>query len=69
MSGSRTVMPMLRAAADSEIRLNVAVVDLEDLHQVLVRAVAEGRGPDVTVIDSVRVRYYVRGRFAGATKG
>ena len=35
---------MLRAAADGEIRLNVAVVDLEDLHQVLVRAVAEGRG-------------------------
>ena len=54
---------MLRAAADSEIRLNVAVVDLEDLHQVLVRAVAEGRGPDVAVIDSVRVREFATAGF------
>ena len=54
---------VLRAAADSEIRLNVAVVDLEDLHQVLVRAVAEGRGPDVAVIDSVRVREFATAGF------
>jgi multiple sugar transport system substrate-binding protein len=54
---------MLRATAGDEIRLNVAVADLEDLHQVLVRAVAEGRGPDVAVIDSVRVREFATAGF------
>jgi multiple sugar transport system substrate-binding protein len=43
----------IRAAAD--VRLNVARVALPELHNVLTRAVAEGRGPDLAVIDSVWV--------------
>jgi hypothetical protein len=43
----------IRAAAD--VRLSVARVTLPELHNVLTRAVAEGRGPDLAVIDSVWV--------------
>lgn len=43
------------AAAPPDVRINVARVALPDLHAALTHAVAEGRGPDLAVIDSVRV--------------
>jgi ABC-type glycerol-3-phosphate transport system substrate-binding protein/DNA-binding transcriptional regulator YhcF (GntR family) len=55
----RVLMPMfdrweshLRSASPG-IRLSVAETELNDLHSVFVRAVAEGRAPDLAVLDSV----------------
>jgi multiple sugar transport system substrate-binding protein len=46
---------MLRDAAPADVQLNIARVALPELHQALTHAVAEGRGPDVAVLDSVWV--------------
>jgi multiple sugar transport system substrate-binding protein len=46
---------MLRDAAPADARLSIARVALPELHQALTHAVAEGRGPDVAVLDSVWV--------------
>ena len=54
---------LLRRAADGSVQLNVATVDLRDLHQSLVRAVAEGRAPDLAVVDSVWVREFAAAGF------
>ena len=54
---------LLRRAADGNVQLNVATVDLRDLHQSLVRAVAEGRAPDLAVVDSVWVREFAAAGF------
>ncbi|MGH2949998.1 MAG: extracellular solute-binding protein, partial [Solirubrobacteraceae bacterium] len=45
----------IRDAAPAGVRLNVASVALPELHHALTLAVAEGRGPDVAVLDSVWV--------------
>jgi multiple sugar transport system substrate-binding protein len=45
----------IAAAAPRDVRLSVARVALPDLHRALTHAVAEGRGPDLAVIDSVWV--------------
>jgi multiple sugar transport system substrate-binding protein len=45
----------IRDAASHGVQINAAAVSLVDLHQVLTRAVAEGRGPDLAVLDSVWV--------------
>jgi len=45
----------IAAAAPPDARLNVARVALPDLHRALTHAVAEGRGPDLAVLDSVWV--------------
>lgn len=45
----------MAAAAPPGVRLNVARVALPHLHHTLTHALAEGRGPDLAVIDSVRV--------------
>lgn len=44
---------LIREAAPAGLRLNVATVPLIDLHQALSHAVAEGRAPDLAVMDSV----------------
>src|SRR5687768_8565329 len=46
---------MVRAAAPGGIRLNIVTVPRPDLHRALTHAVAEGRAPDVAVLDSVWV--------------
>ena len=45
---------MLRAAAEADTgQANVVAVPLESLHATLTRAVAEGRAPDLAILDSV----------------
>lgn len=46
---------LARDAATDGLSLNVAAVALDDLHDVVVRMVAEGRAPDLALIDSVWV--------------
>jgi multiple sugar transport system substrate-binding protein len=45
----------IRNAAPPGVRINAAAVSLVDLHQAITRAVAEGRGPDLAMLDSVWV--------------
>jgi multiple sugar transport system substrate-binding protein len=45
----------MRRAIPPDLRINVASVSLPDLYDVLRHAVAEGRGPDLAVLDSVWV--------------
>jgi multiple sugar transport system substrate-binding protein len=45
----------IRGAAPPGVKINTVAVSLVDLHQALTRAVAEGRGPDLAVLDSVWV--------------
>jgi len=45
----------VREAAPQGVRINAAAVSLVDLHQALTRALAEGRGPDLAMLDSVWV--------------
>lgn len=54
---------LVREACPAGTRLSVAAVALEDLHQVLVHAVAEGRAPDVALLDSVWVREFASSGF------
>ena len=53
----------VRAAAPADVTLNIATVALEDLHRTLVHAVAEGRAPDVAVLDSVWVQEFATAGF------
>jgi ABC-type glycerol-3-phosphate transport system substrate-binding protein/DNA-binding transcriptional regulator YhcF (GntR family) len=46
---------LIRRAAPADTRLSVARVELQELHQALAHAVAEGVGPDLAVLDSVWV--------------
>ncbi|MFA9444630.1 extracellular solute-binding protein [Egicoccus sp. AB-alg6-2] len=46
---------IVRDAAPPEVRLNVATVARPALHATLTRAVAEGRAPDVALLDAVWV--------------
>ena len=45
----------IAAAAPPDVRLSVARVGLPRLHHTLTHALAEGHGPDLAVVDSVRV--------------
>lgn len=54
---------LVREACPAGTALSVAPVALEDLHQVLVHAVAEGRAPDVALMDSVWVREFASSGF------
>ncbi|MGR6974958.1 extracellular solute-binding protein [Streptomyces cynarae] len=53
----------VRAAAPPELSLDIVQVGLSDLRQVLVRAVAEGRGPDLAIMDSVWVHEFAASDF------
>jgi multiple sugar transport system substrate-binding protein len=46
---------MVQAAAPGDVRLNIVTVPRPSLHRTLTRAVAEGRAPDIAVLDSVWV--------------
>jgi ABC-type glycerol-3-phosphate transport system substrate-binding protein/DNA-binding transcriptional regulator YhcF (GntR family) len=46
---------MVRTAAPGDVRLNIVTVPLPSLHRMLTHAVAEGRAPDVALLDSVWV--------------
>lgn len=54
---------LIREAAPPEVGINLASVPLADLHQVLIRAVAEGRAPDLAILDSVWVAEFVSSGF------
>ncbi|HEY1369132.1 MAG TPA: extracellular solute-binding protein [Gaiellaceae bacterium] len=54
---------MIREATPPGVGVNVARVNLPDLHQVLTRAIAEGRGPDLAVLDSVWVAEFAAAGF------
>ena len=54
---------LARDACPAGATLNVATVALDDLHLALVRAVAEGRAPDVALFDSVWVSEFGQAGF------
>ncbi|MGH8875634.1 MAG: extracellular solute-binding protein, partial [Acidimicrobiia bacterium] len=54
---------LIREACPPDIRISVAQVGLPALHQTLTRAVAEGRAPDVAVLDSVWVAEFASSGF------
>jgi multiple sugar transport system substrate-binding protein len=54
--------PHLRAASPG-VRLSVAETELNDLHEVFVRAVGEGRAPDLAILDSVWVAEFAASGF------
>lgn len=53
----------VRAAAPPELSLDIVQVGLSDLRQVLVRAIAEGRAPDLAIMDSVWVHEFADSGF------
>ena len=53
----------LREAALDAVRVTTASVSLPDLHRALASAIAEGRGPDLALIDSVWVREFASAGF------
>lgn len=54
---------MVREAAPPDARLSVLQVALPDLHQTLTQAIAEGRAPDLAVLDSVWVAEFAAAGF------
>lgn len=54
---------LLRGVSPDGPKLNIATVDLADLHHFLSHAVAEGRAPDLAVIDSVWTCEFARSGF------
>ncbi|MFE9691883.1 extracellular solute-binding protein [Micromonospora sp. NPDC005806] len=54
---------IVREAAPADLTLNIVSVALPDLHQVIIRAVAEGRAPDLAVLDSVWVHEFAKSGF------
>jgi multiple sugar transport system substrate-binding protein len=56
----------LTSVAPPQVRLSCAEVDLNDLHSVFVHAVAEGRAPDLAVLDSVWVAEFAASGFLWA---
>src|SRR5918996_3406427 len=57
---------MVRASAPSDLRLNIVTVPLPSLHRTLTHAVAEGRAPDVALLDSVWVAEFAAAGFLRA---
>lgn len=54
---------LIRRAAPPDLALNIARVPLPELHQVISHAVAEGRAPDIAVLDSVWVHEFAAAGF------
>jgi multiple sugar transport system substrate-binding protein len=54
---------MLEAAAGEDVGLSIVAVELTELHQRLVQAVAAGQAPDVAVLDSVWVPEFAAAGF------
>jgi len=57
---------VIRDAAPDGIQLNVVTVALPSLHQVLTHAVAEGRAPDLAIVDSVWIAEFAASGFLHA---
>ena len=57
---------MVQDAAPPELAVNVVTVPRPDLHQALTRAVAEGRGPDLALLDSVWLPEFAEAGFLHA---
>jgi multiple sugar transport system substrate-binding protein len=55
--------PHLRTVASPGVQLSVAQIELNDLHAAFVRAVAEGRAPDLAILDSVWVAEFAASGF------
>jgi multiple sugar transport system substrate-binding protein len=55
--------PHLRTVASPGVQLSVAQTELNDLHAAFVRAVAEGRAPDLAILDSVWVAEFAMSGF------
>lgn len=53
----------MRESAEDGLRVSAASVSLPDLHRALASAVAEGRGPDLALIDSVWVPEFAAAGF------
>lgn len=53
----------LRTAADEDTRPRIRTVEYDELHPAFLRAIAEGRGPDLAVLDSVWVAEFARAGF------
>jgi multiple sugar transport system substrate-binding protein len=54
---------VIRDAAPEGIHVNVVTVPLTSLHQVLTHAVAEGRAPDLAILDSVWIAEFAASGF------
>jgi multiple sugar transport system substrate-binding protein len=54
---------VIRDAAPEGIQVNVVTVALPSLHQVLTHAVAEGRAPDLAILDSVWIAEFAASGF------
>ena len=54
---------VIRDAAPPGIQVNVVTVALPSLHQVLTHAVAEGRAPDLAILDSVWIAEFAASGF------
>jgi multiple sugar transport system substrate-binding protein len=54
---------VIRDAAPPGIQVNVVTVALPSLHQVLAHAVAEGRAPDLAILDSVWIAEFAAAGF------
>jgi multiple sugar transport system substrate-binding protein len=54
---------VIRDAAPEGIQVNVVTVALPSLHQVLTHAVAEGRAPDLAIVDSVWIAEFAASGF------
>jgi multiple sugar transport system substrate-binding protein len=54
--------PHLRAVSPT-VRLSIAETELNDLHAAFIRAVAEGRAPDLAILDSVWVAEFAASGF------
>jgi multiple sugar transport system substrate-binding protein len=54
---------VIRDAAPAGIHVNVVTVPLTSLHQVLTHAVAEGRAPDLAIVDSVWIAEFAASGF------
>lgn len=57
---------IIRRAAPIDLSVNVSAVPRADLHHVLTQAVAEGRAPDLAVLDSVWVAEFAASGFLHA---
>jgi multiple sugar transport system substrate-binding protein len=57
---------MVRASAPADLSLNIVTVPLPSLHRTLTHAVAEGRAPDVALLDSVWVAEFAAAGFLRA---
>ncbi|MDP4502626.1 extracellular solute-binding protein [Nonomuraea turcica] len=62
-TGTVSVDHLRTAAAGAAVRPRIRTVRFDELHAAFLRAIAEGRGPDLAVLDSVWVAEFARAGF------